>query len=122
MQIIDRDGLLKVNSNTFSFIEVEMKTRHHLINIFNGNSQSHKESIIHSLITDEGILFAWMFVSREPDEDESTKLLHVIEMWLTIRGLCSRCLDGVLQATQKVTATKKHSLRKNLLKGTLVNY
>lgn len=87
MQIIDRDGLLKVNSNTFSFIEVEMKTRHHLINIFNGNSRSQKESIIHSLISDEGILFAWMFVSREPDEDESTKLLHVIEMWLTIRGL-----------------------------------
>ena len=86
--MIDRGGLFKVNNESFSyFMELEMKIRHHLINIFSENSDSQKENIIDSLILDEDIQFSWLFVSRELDEDESAELLRqVVEMWLTIWG------------------------------------
>ena len=67
--------------------ELEMKLRYHLLNIFTKNADTQKASIISSLMDDDSVLLAWIFVSRELDKNGSDELLHlVIEMWLTIRG------------------------------------
>ena len=117
--MVDRGGLFKVNDEAFRFfIELEMKLRHHLINIFNENSESRKESIIDSLMADEDILFSWVFVLGELDEDESTELLHeVIELWLTIRGFSAAgAWMEYYKQNKKVTIKGKSGLRKELVK------
>ena len=121
LQMVDRGGLFKVNDEAFSFFtELEMKLRHHLINIFNENAESRKESIIDSLMADEDILFSWIFVLGEVYEpDESTELLReVIELWLTIRGFSAAgAWMEYYKQNKKVTLKGKSGLRKELVKN-----
>ena len=88
IEMVDCRGLFKVNNETFSFfIELEMKLRYHLLNIFTENADTQKANIISSLMDDDSLLLAWVFVSRELDKNDSNELLClVIAMCLTIRG------------------------------------
>ena len=62
---------------------------------------------------DDSILFSWIFVSRELDENDSKELLHqVIEMWLTIRGYSTA--GAHYKQIKKDIIQGKHALRKDL--------
>ena len=117
IEMVDRGGLFKVNNETFSFfIELEMKLRYHLLHIFTENADTQKGSIISSLMDDDSILFSWIFISRELDENDSKELLHqVIEMWLTIRGYSTAgaWMEHYKQIKKDVIQGK-HALRKDL--------
>ena len=69
-------------------------------------------------MADEDILFSWVFVLGELDEDESTELLHeVIELWLTIRGFSAAgAWMEYYKQNKKVTIKGKSGLRKELVK------
>ena len=117
--------IFKVNDEAFSFFtELEMKLRHHLINIFNENAELRKESIIDSLMADEDILFSWIFVLGEVYEpDESIELLReVIELWLTIRGFSAA--GAWMEYYKQNKKEERMDCEKNLLRTILrmVNY
>ena len=93
-----------------------MKLRYHLLNIFTENADTQKASIISSLMDDDNVLFAWIFISRELDKNDSDELLHlVIEMWLTIRGYSTAgaWMEHYKQIRKDITQGK-HALRKDL--------
>ncbi len=122
IKAIDRGGLFKVNDSAYQFfLDLEMKVRKYLPNLMklagDTTSASVKEDIMQGITGDDDVLFSWMLVTQDfDDEDLSSELLYFIaDLWLTIRGFSEAGAWMEYYKQYNDCKTKKeHALRKRL--------
>ena len=116
--LVDQGGLWHVRENTHSlFLCLEEEVRPLLPSLLSETDK--KEKIINELSTNEDVLFYWLIVGADFEEDDErvhTELLRrIIELFVTIRGFsyASGWLEKYKQISKKGTQKSK-SLRKRI--------
>lgn len=116
--LVDRGGLWHVQENTHSFfLCLEEEIRPLFPPLLSETDK--KDKIINELSANEDVLFYWLIVGEDFDEDDQrvhTELLRrVIELYVTIRGFsyASGWLEKYKQINKKGTQKYK-SLRKRI--------
>ena len=115
---IDRGGLNVVNDKTYRlFLAMEKRLREFFrLTSAQSISDGMKSTLVKTITEDEDVLFFWTILAAEWEQEEETTLLPmVIELWLTIRGFsfCKSYLEMYKQASKK-TVQKSKGLRKKL--------
>lgn len=117
-EAVDRGGLFKVNDKAYQFfLDLEMRVRKHLPSLLGPNSKSLKKDVVDDIVTSDDVLFSWMTVTADfDDEGLSSELLrYIVDLWLTIRGFSAAGAWMEYYKQCKDTGTKReHGLRKNL--------
>lgn len=116
--LVDRGGLWHVQENTHSFfLCLEEEIRPLLPSLLSETDR--KEKIINELSTNEDVLFYWLIVGADFEEDDErvhTELLkRIIELFVTIRGFS--CASGWLEKYKQLSKKgiqKSKSLRKRI--------
>jgi hypothetical protein len=88
INLIDRGGLFKVNSEAYSFfLELELAAYPLVRSCIDTGTSCQKELMLKDILADEDVRFAWDLLCVHLNEYRSTQLLsEVTLMWLQIRG------------------------------------
>ena len=112
-QKVDRGGLFYINNSAYLFYkEVEICTQVYLVpHLHTATQDDRKALIIRSVVKEDQIQHQWSMLTVDiTDEEDGEELLsHVVETWITIRGLAvvSHWLEQYKLATSKSKNTKK---------------
>ncbi len=115
--ILDRGGLLHINTKTFlvmTAMEVVVKT---ILKRKVFPKADIKSELIGAIFTDENVQLHWNTVSAEWESEQSKVLFKmIVELWVTMRGFSygSMWMEQHKQETKK-TNQKSKGLRKNLI-------